>query len=104
MNTAFMLGWTVGLIEGEGTLHGSPRKGIDQSQCAALVLSITQKDRWILDQLANLHGGKVTTQGLKAFQWYLGVKESEHMANWSMPFLSPHRQSQFKIALDNYHK
>ena len=96
MNTAFMLGWFVGIIEGEGTI----RAGKDGS----LHIGITQKNRWILDQVVGLFGGKVCTQGVRAFQWYAYGKTAEQLAGLVFPYLSPHRQTQFKIALDKYHK
>jgi hypothetical protein len=84
--------WFAGIYESEGSI---------QKIGPSLVLSVTQKDRWLCDRLRFLFGGTVggpyrRNQKGQFYQWRTGTIRSRELAMLIYPLLSPRRQEQMR--------
>jgi hypothetical protein len=79
------IAWLAGIYEGEGS-------------CARSLITVTQKDRWLLYKLKGLFGGSINDPyGTKsASTWIIYGKEAKRLAIKIYPMLSPRRQEQLK--------
>lgn len=88
--------WAAGIYEGEGS--------ITYTTPAYPRVQVTQNDRWILDRLQSLFGGRVARyarsktswQPERYFHlWYLNGPNALGFMFTIYEFLSPHRQARF---------
>jgi len=88
------LQWIAGFFDGEGTI-GAYGKG--------LTISISQKDRELLDRLQALFGGSIYLRKHKRFPiWVWQIHQARNVAGLAMtlyPLLSQKRQSEIHKAL-----
>jgi hypothetical protein len=84
--------WAAGIYEGEGTCQFS----------SGLKMSVTQKDRWLVDVLLELFGGTIvevpSTRGI-CYRWCMYGSYAAGFLMTVYKFLSPKRQEQIGIAL-----
>lgn len=98
------IAWAAGIYEGEGSV--AKRKNHP-----ALLVSVPQKERWILDRLARLFGGSVfvhrfaesregPSKGVirKAYRWFVNGPRAMAFMLTIYSFLSPRRKLQFQSA------
>jgi hypothetical protein len=85
--------WVAGVFEGEGSV-APPSK-----HAGSLVVSITQKDKWLLERLRALFGGSVLTNHTKYGRWNLSGARGRGFVMTIYKFLSPRRQEQIRRAL-----
>ncbi len=107
--TTLDIAWAAGLYEGEGScLHGSR----DGKYLTGMAVSLSQKDRWILDRLRALFGGTVkdytrhvtghTDVSATYHYWRLDGLRSRGFLMTIFKFLSPKRQAQVKDVFGLY--
>ncbi len=105
---SFWIGYCVGLYEGEGTININ-RMASQNRVYARLVIRMT--DREPVETMQRVFGGVVrdqppspyeATRGYKAkYRWTVGaVDDVIRLCNLMLPFLSPRRQAQIQIALN----
>lgn len=96
------LAWVAGFLEGEGSFALS--NGSSSPHAYARV-SAYQVQRWPIDRLAAILGGKITQRPARGNQqpcwvWNLHGTAAREVMVLLRPHLSPKRQSQIDIALD----
>ena len=83
--------WAAGIYEGEGSCYSSQPRNC--------TVSVSQKDRWLLDRLRSRFGGTVHTEDRKsreggAHEWKAhGIRAVEFLTEIYL-YLSPRRQEQ----------
>lgn len=90
------IAWAAGLFEGEGWSGAHDTIGHAH-------LVIAQKDRWVLDRMAKLFGGRVWTQRNGMSYWRVGGARAIGVAFTLFSFLSPRRRQQIKAMLSSVH-
>lgn len=86
------LRWVAGFLEGEGSFYYRSQNGFR--------VVAPQKQRWPLDQLVDLVGGKVYIRGDNGMHyWILCGPWAVNLARSVRPFMSPRRQEQIDLAL-----
>ena len=84
------IAWAAGIYEGEGSISKRTAKG-------GGVISVPQKDRWILDKLRNLFGGTVCKRKTRDIhEWYVCGGLARGFTYSIFTFLSPRRRKQIK--------
>jgi hypothetical protein len=102
--TMMDIGWAAGLYEGEGSVA-------KRQNAPALMVTIPQVDRWILDRMARLFGGSVffhsyaekregPSKGTirKFYRWFVNGPRAMAFMLTIYSFLSPRRKMQFQMA------
>lgn len=83
--------WAAGIYEGEGSCFSSQPRNV--------TVTVSQKDRWLLDRLRSLFGGTVHTEDRKsraggAHEWKThGIRAVDFLTEIYL-YLSPRRQAQ----------
>lgn len=79
------IAWAAGIFEGEGGISGRAGNG--------KVMSVTQKDPWLLLRLQRLFGGTVR-QYVGYWRWFASGSRARGFAMTIFAFLSPRRKEQ----------
>jgi len=106
MISAFDLGWAAGFIEGEGHFRfqiNSKRRG------GCPVVTADQVDRWPLDKLATLFGGRVYWRPQRSGHngihvWYVRGKVAVGVMMTLYSLMTAHRKSQIANSLAPWKK
>lgn len=85
------LAWAAGIIEGEGSFVYN---------AGSQVLSVPQKDPWILYRMQELFGGNIRTRSQNGmYSWAIYGTRARGVIYTLFKFLSPRRKAQAKAAL-----
>ena len=99
------IAWAAGIFEGEGTCRRS--HGV-KDPYGSMAITVGQKERWILDKLRDLFGGRVSISKAKPNSnipsgpqhiWYVGGSRGRGFILTIFTFLSPRRRAQARRAL-----
>lgn len=101
MTTISDLKWAAGFLEGEGSFYSNKKS-------ASLHVSANQVERWPLDQLHEMFGGRIRIRKSQHINWKdqwhwetNGVRAAGIMMSLYF-FLSPKRKQQIKDALNRW--
>lgn len=86
-------GFVAGFYEGEGNVIHRGR---------FLRAAVGQKDRFVLDWMAEKLGGRVYGKLDGMHQWILNGAEACKFLLWILPYLSPRRQAQINSAVSGW--
>jgi hypothetical protein len=91
MITTIDIAWAAGIYEGEGTCN-----------YRGDTVSIAQKNRWILDKLQSLFGGKVHNylEQNNAHYWRIHGPHARGFLLTIFTFMSPRRRKQIRTEID----
>lgn len=88
--TLLDIAWAAGIYEGEGSCQGRPHKGSTHGDH----VTVSQKDKWLLEKLKQLFGGSIKKHTGDCYLWFLCGPRCRGFLMTIYPFLSPRRKLQ----------
>lgn len=104
--TPLDVAWAAGVYEGEGTCEIGSAIGASGRPDGSFRVSVTQKDRWLLDRLRDLFGGSVALhERTKAdrcpmYHWRVSGDRADAFIAAIYEYLSPRRKAQLARRFD----
>ena len=95
--TTQQIAWAAGVYEGEGSASATRTKN---KPWIGIVVSVSQKDSWLVTELRSLFGGSVYKRSNRnCFDWTICGALGRGFLMTIYKFLSPRRQSQIRRAI-----
>ena len=95
--TVAEIAWAAGVYEGEGNCQPNARTDIRRNPTAHV--SVSQKDRWVLERFRYLFGGHIRPDNPGMWKWEVAGSRARGFLMTSYTFLSPWRRQQARVAL-----